>query len=133
MAGAQLRAVLEDDVDTLLRVVAAVGPTLECRLQELRGDVLVVAPLEPGITGEDLVLEHPRANRRIVEVQDVEVRGLIQLAGGRVLGFEDLCVLVVDHRLGDVEVPFQQAGHVEVLLDDGFLGWVEPGLHESGE
>ena len=59
--------------------------------------------------------------------------GLVELAGRRVLRLEDLGVLVVDHRLGDIEVALEQARHVEVLLDDVLLGRVEAGLRQGGE
>ena len=60
------------------------------------------------------VLEHRRAD--LVEVDDVEVVGLVELAGLGVLGLEQLGVLVVDHRLGDVDLAVEQQLHVEVLV-----------------
>ena len=67
--------------------------------------------------GPDGVLQHGGAD--VVPVDGVEVAGLVQLAGGRVLGLEHLGVLVVDHRLGGVDVPAEQGLHVELLLDQG--------------
>jgi hypothetical protein len=61
--------------------------------------------------------------------------GLIQLAGRLVLGLEDLGVLVVDHRLGRVDLTGDEGDHVELLLDDAHvvgLAGIETGLDEAG-
>ena len=84
------------------------------RLEEARRDVLVALLLEPRLPCEERVLEHGRAFGVVVD--DVEVVGLIQLAGLGIGGLEHLRVLVVDHRLGDVDVLRQQQRHVERLV-----------------
>ena len=77
--------------------------------------------------GPDGVLQHADADFLVRD--DVEVVGCVQLAGVRVLGLEHLGVLVVRHRLGGVDVPGEQADHVELLLDELDVGGrVEAGL-----
>ena len=129
----QLGVVLEHDVHALGRVVAAEDPALERRLQELDRDVLVARLLEPRIGGEDRVLEHRRAV--LLPRDDVEVIGRVELAGRRVLGLEDLGVLVVDHRLGGVDLAGAEGDHVELLGDDvdvALVGRVDAGLAQPG-
>ena len=95
-------------LDALVGVVAAVDPALERRLEEARRDVLVAVLGEPRLPREERVLEHGRAF--VVVVDDVEVVGLVQLAGLGVGRLEHLRVLVVDHRLGDVDLALTAAG-----------------------
>ena len=94
-------------LDAVVGVVAAVDPALERGPEEARRDVLVAVLVEPRLAGEERVLEHRRAD--VVVVDDVEVVGLVQLAGLRVVRLEDLRVLVVDHRLGDVDLALTAA------------------------
>ena len=53
----------------------------------------------------------------VVPVDDVQVLGLVELAGRRVGGLEDLGVLVVDHGLGTSISLVEERDHVEVLDD----------------
>ena len=52
----------------------------------------------------------------VVEVDDREILGRVQLAGLRVLRLQHLGVLVVSHRLRGVELVVEQQRHVEGLL-----------------
>ena len=114
-------------------VVAAEDPATERRLEELDRDVLVAGLGQPRLGREDRVLEHRRAV--LLPRDDVEVLGLVELAGGRVLLLEDLGVLVVDHRLRGVDLAGREGLHVELLRDDrDVLGVVriESGLAQAG-
>ena len=67
--------------------------------------------------GPDGVLEHRRPH--VVPVDDVEVLGLVELAGFGIDCLENQRVLVVGHRLGRVDVTVDQRRHVEGLLHQG--------------
>jgi len=80
-----------------------------------------------GFSEVDVVIENGYAD--VLVVDDVEVFRLVELAGVRVGGLEELGPLVVDHRLGDVDAVAlrrtaavlgrDQFAHVEVLLHAG--------------
>src|SRR6266850_5694013 len=91
VALAERGARLQDDVHALALVVAAEDPALERGLEELRRDVLVPGLREPGLPHEDVVLEHRRPDG--VEVDDVQLTGLVELPGLGILLLEDLRVL----------------------------------------
>ena len=77
-------------------------------------------------------MQHGRAH--VVPVDDRQVFGLEQLAGVGIDGLEHLGVLVVDHRLGGVDVAVDERGHVEVLLHESDIALgVETNADEAGE
>ena len=104
-----------DQLGTRIAVVAAIRPTLQRRGDELHRSVVVRRIGQTGAVGPDRILQHPDA---LALVRDhVEVVWRVELAGGRVDRLEHLGVLVVGHRLGRVDVTFEQTDHVELLGD----------------
>ena len=107
MTLAQDGALVQGDVDAVCGIVTAVHPALERRPQEARRDLGVVNAiglrLEPALPGDDMVLEHGRAEG--VEVEDVEVIHAVELPGLGIRLLQQLGELVVGHRLGSVDVP----------------------------
>ena len=72
----------------------------------------------------DCVLEHGSAH--IVPVDDIQVGWLIQLAGVGVDCLQHLCVLIVDHGLGSVNVAVQQCRHIKGLLHEFNIAvWID--------
>ena len=118
-------------VGGVLDVVAGVDPALDRGLDELDRLVGVVLVLELVGLRPDRVLEHRGAD--VVAVDDVEVVGGVELAGVGVDRLQHLGVLVVGHRLGDVDVAGEQAVHVEGLLDEVDVAEVDPVLLHAGE
>ena len=116
----ECRPVLEHDLDAVLRVIAAVDPTLERRCQEFLRDRLVRLVLDPVVPHEDLVLEHRRtgALRRVLHLDHVQVGELVELPGLRVLAFEHLGQLVVCHGCSGIHLAVEEQVHVERLVDD---------------
>ena len=113
MRRAQRRAVVEHNVYAIVEVVAAVDPPLKRGGHETSGDVLVARIGKSTATGPNSVLEHGRAD--VIPVDDRQVGRLVEGAGRRVHRLENLRVLVVDHRLGGVDLAAQQGQHVEAL------------------
>ncbi len=113
MALAEGRTIVQDDLHALVEVVETVNPALERGSEESRRDVLVSFLSNPLGVDPHRVLEHRSPN--FVEVDDVEVFRLIELTGVGVDRLQHLGVLVVDHRLGGVDVPIEEGGHCEVL------------------
>ena len=133
VAVAELRPGGDDEITALLGVVPAHHPTLDRSGHEARGDVGIrrVVGETAGI-GPDGILEH--ADSDLLVGDHAEVLGCVQLPGVGILRFEDLGVLVVRHRLGGVDLAFEQADHVELLLDErDVVRRVETGLGQGGE
>ena len=133
MRPAQSGRVVEHDVHALLGIVAAVDPAHQRRLHELdRGLVVRGVVVKAVGVGPQRILEHGRAH--VVPVDDVQVLGLVELAGVGVDRLEHLGVLVVDHRLGGVDLAADQGQHVEVLLHQLHVAVrVEPVLAQPGQ
>ncbi len=112
----QRRPVVEHDAEAVLRVVAAVDPAAEARLQEPLRDVLVVLVGDPVALDEDAVLE--RTGTEVRHLHHVQLVHRVELPGVLVLRLQHLGELVVGHRRRRVDLAVQEEVHVERLRDD---------------
>ncbi|CAB4747593.1 unannotated protein [freshwater metagenome] len=131
MGEAEGRTLVGDELGARIDVVTAVGPALERRSDELHCGVLVGGIRQTSTVGPDGVLQH--ADTLLFVRDDVEVVGGVELAGLRVLRLEHLCVLVVGHRLGGIDVALEQTDHVELLCHVVDRRRVDTGLGHRGE
>ena len=130
MAFAQGGAIIQHDADAFIGIVAAVDPTAEAGFQEGDGDIGIAFFRQPIGIHKDMILQHGCPD--IVEVDDIEVFRLVELAGVRVDGFQHLGVLVVGHGLGGVQLAIKQQGHIKGLLNDGdIIGVLGVDIHSA--
>ena len=115
MSRPQGRSIGEDHVDTIVEIVQTVDPTPERRGEESDCYVLVARLGNPFCIDPHRILKHCRAD--VVEVDDVQILRLVQLTGIGVDRLQHLGVLVVDHRLGGVDIAVEQSIHGEVLTN----------------
>ena len=103
-------------------MIAAINPALDRRAEETNSDVLVRGAFDPIFPDDDAVFQH--GGSFLVEINDIEVAGLVQLASGWVDGFKHLRQFIIGHGRGGIHLVLQQQLHIQRRRHEGhiFLG-----------